>query len=284
MATGYQSPQQAFEADDNMDIKRYLSLFVSNWYWFAIALFLSLSIAYGINRYSERIYDVSATLLIKEDQAVTVGSVASSVIPGGDIFKGQQNMTNELAILRSFNLNYLVMQKLKDFHVVYTAIGEREIAKLKLYNTSPFKVVYDTAEYQPTQMVVGIKILSEQKYRIEIDGNINFIKELNFGERFNELGFNFKIEKRQPRVPVYHVGTSNKYNFYFADPATLANEYRSKLSAYPVEKGASLVNLSVSGFVPRQEADYLDTLMSVYISYGLGFKKEIAKKTISFYK
>jgi uncharacterized protein involved in exopolysaccharide biosynthesis len=75
-----QSPQLGLDNDDNMDIKRYLSLFISNWYWFAIALFISLTISYGINRYSARVYDVSATLLIKEDQGVSVGSVASSVI------------------------------------------------------------------------------------------------------------------------------------------------------------------------------------------------------------
>ena len=42
--------------DDNIDIKRYISLFISNWYWFAIALFIAITLAYGINRYSEKIY------------------------------------------------------------------------------------------------------------------------------------------------------------------------------------------------------------------------------------
>ena len=43
-----------FPEDDNLDIKRYLSLFISNWYWFAVALFFSLTITYTINRYSGR--------------------------------------------------------------------------------------------------------------------------------------------------------------------------------------------------------------------------------------
>ena len=34
---------------ENIDFRRYLSLFVSNWYWFAIALFISMCIAYGVN-------------------------------------------------------------------------------------------------------------------------------------------------------------------------------------------------------------------------------------------
>ena len=54
--------------DESIDFKRYLSLFLSNWYWFAIALFIALSIAYGINRWSEEVYTVSSTMLIKDDQ------------------------------------------------------------------------------------------------------------------------------------------------------------------------------------------------------------------------
>ena len=100
--------------DDNIDVRRYLSLFISNWYWFAIALFIALTLVYGINRYSEKIYSVSSTLLIKDDQLGNMNSNAASVIPGGDIFKSQQNLKNEMGILKSFSLNYRVMKELAD--------------------------------------------------------------------------------------------------------------------------------------------------------------------------
>jgi uncharacterized protein involved in exopolysaccharide biosynthesis len=34
--------QPTFSEEDNLDIKRYLSMFISNWYWFAGALFISM--------------------------------------------------------------------------------------------------------------------------------------------------------------------------------------------------------------------------------------------------
>src|SRR5450759_6005155 len=113
-------PQPNFNDKDNIDIKRYLSLFLSNWYWFTTALFIALALAYGINRYSEKIYSVSSTLLIKDDQMASMNNNVASVLPGGDIFKSQQNLKNEMGILKSFSLNYRVMAGLKDFHVVYT--------------------------------------------------------------------------------------------------------------------------------------------------------------------
>ena len=96
-------------------------------------------------------------------------------------------------------------------------------------------------ELQPKGIKVGIKILSEQKYRIELNGNLNFEKEMNFGERFSEYGFNFTIELRDPENFVFDERTSNKYYFYFTDPESLANQYRGKLSVAPIEKDASLV-------------------------------------------
>jgi tyrosine-protein kinase Etk/Wzc len=275
-------PQSNLAEEDSLDLKRYFSLFMSNWYWFAVALFFSLSLAYGINRYSQKIYSISSTLLIKDDQNGGMSSIATSVIPGGDIFKSQQNLKNEMEILRSYRLNYTVMKKLEDFHVVYFGVGRRAIVESMMYKTCPFRVMYDSLELQPKGVKVSITILSEQKYRVELDGKLNFDTVMNLNERFSKYRFDFIIEKRDPDKHVYSPGKSNNYYFYFADPGTLANQYRSKLSVVPRDKDASLVTLSISGFVPEQEADYLNMLMDVYISYGLDFKKQIAEQTIKF--
>ena len=72
--------------NESIDFRRYLSLFLSNWYWFAAALFISVTLAYGINRYSQRIYTISSSLLIKDDQNSGISSIAAGVIPGGDMF------------------------------------------------------------------------------------------------------------------------------------------------------------------------------------------------------
>jgi tyrosine-protein kinase Etk/Wzc len=275
-------PQVNITEEEAIDLKRYFSLYISNWYWFAASLFFALTIAYGINRYSQRVYTVSSSLLIKDDQNNGMSSIAADVIPGGDIFRNQQNLKNEIEIIKSYSLNYRVMKELTDFHVVYTGVGRRGLVESVMYRNSPFKVVYDSLEIQPKGVKVGISILNNQSYIIELDGDRKYKIEKNFGERFTEFGFDFSLEKRNPEVSVFSTGSSNNYYFYFTDPGKLANQYRSKLSISPKDKESSLVNLSVSGFVPAQEADYLNKLMEVYISYGLDFKKQIAEQTISF--
>jgi len=282
--TQYPNPQQPYftpDDDEIIDFKRYFSLFVSNWYWFAISLFISLSIAYGINRWSEEVFTVSSALLIKDDQMGGVSSGISSIFPGAEAYRNQQNLKNEIGILKSYNLNYRVMQELPAFQVEYIGLGRRGFVETRMYNRSPFIVIYDSLAKQTPGGKVEIKILSDQKYKLTLNGDKNFEKELSFGERFNEMGFDFKIEPRNKNSK-YNPNASNKYYFYFISQSSLANRYRSKLSVTPVEEDASLVKLSTSGLVPEQEIDYLNKLMDVYIQFGLDFKNQTTAQTIDF--
>ena len=268
--------------DDNIDIKRYLSLFISNWYWFAIVLFIALGIAYSINRWSEKVYTVSSSLLIKDDQFGGVSSGLTNIFPGTEPFNIQQKLTNEIGILKSFKLNYEAIQELKEFPVEYIGIGRRNIVELRMYTSCPFVVIYDSLEKQTFGLKVNIKIISDKKYKLEIDGRKNISKEMAFGEKFVVPGFDFKIELRDNENLKFDPDASNKYYFYFNDLVELANLYRNKLSVEPIEEDASMVILSVSGYALDQEADYLNKLMGVYIRDGLDFKNKTARQSIEF--
>jgi tyrosine-protein kinase Etk/Wzc len=267
--------------DENLDIKRYLSLFMSNWYWFAIALLISLSFAYAVNRYSVKIFTVSSSLLIKDDQIAGSNNTMGTIIPGGDIFRSQQNLKNEMGILKSFMLNYKVMDSLIDFHVDYIGVGRRRIVERQMYKTCPFKVINYSTGNNFINIHVNIELLTDTTFNLKFN-NWTDTKIRHIGERITERGFDFVIEPRIPGGKLSGHNSSNNYIFYFTDLNSLANDYRSKLYVGPIDKDASLVNLSVSGFVPEQEADYLNMLMQVYLNYGQEYKSETAKKTMDF--
>jgi tyrosine-protein kinase Etk/Wzc len=276
-------PPQYYQEDENLNIKRYLSLFLSNWYWFAISLFIAVTLAYSINRYSTRIFGASATMLVKTDQPGMISSSTASVIPGGDIFRNQQTLVNEIGILKSFSLNHRVVKALKDFHVVYMEVGKRGIVESYLYKSSPFVVQYDSLELQ-SSLRVDIEILSDDKYIIRLDDDRDFSKEMKFGVRFNEMGYDFKIEPRFPGTGLFDKDGSNRYYFYFTSPSYLAASYSGALSIAPIQEDASIVRLSVTGPVAEQAVDYLNKLMEVYIKYGLENKNATADSTLAFIK
>jgi tyrosine-protein kinase Etk/Wzc len=281
-ASDYPGYDQSFAAaDESVDIKRYLSLFVSNWYWFAISMFIAITISYTINRYSEKLFTVSSTMLIKDQQNGGGLSFKETFMPGSDVFKSQQNLKNEMGILKSFNLNLRVIDSLPDFRIVYMGVGKRNIVESNLYKSCPFFVATDSLNFQPIGAQVFIKITSDSTYTIKIDGE-KLELPFKLGEKFRGRGFNFIIKPRETRKFNFYPSGSNKYYFYIVSPEGLANSYRSKLSVTPIEKDATLVQLSTSGLVPQQEADYLNKLMELYISQGLEAKNQIADSTIKF--
>jgi len=274
----YQNPYNESEV---IDFQRYISLFISNWYLFAAALFISMTIAYGVNRYSEEIYTVQSSILIKDEQYAAGFADMNKIIPGGDIFQSTQNLENEIGILGSFNLNYRVMKSLPEFHVVYIGVGRRGIAESRLYKTSPFVVRYDSLETMTNDYHIWVKVLSPRRYYLYTEDH-SYSGEHNFGDVVNVDGMKFSLVDRKGIRPLFVEGESNKYYFYFINPAKLANEYRSKLSVTPINENATLVTLSVSGPSPQQEADYLNRLMELYNQQGLEYKNETARKTIEF--
>lgn len=266
------------DVDDGLDFKRYFSLFISNWYWFAIALFISFSIAYGINRWSEEIFTVSSSLLIKDEESSGELRGAEQFIPGGGVFSSRQKLQNETGILKSFSLNYDVITELPEFWVTYTGVGKRGIAEQKLYKNAPFRVVFDSLHHQRKGQRIDIKIFSLDEFTLTIGESVE--KRMKFGERHQDQFYDFTILTRDGYV--FNPNNSNKYYFRFESPEALANIYRSKLSLSPIVEEASLITLSTRGFSAQQEADYLNQLMQVYIEKGLELKNITADSTIAF--
>lgn len=267
--------------EDDLNLKRYFGLFLSNWYWFALALFAAGLLAYGINTYSERVYTVRASLLIKDDESSDMTGL-DKIMPGGDLFKSQQNLQNEMGILRSFSLNKRVMEELADFHTTIVMIGRKGIAEHRHYKSAPFTIIYDSLSNQRPGIPITLRLRSADTYSLEINGFSLGKPEYSFGERFTEAGFNFIIDKRSPESFVYNPEMTNRYTFWFNRPESLANDYRARLNIQPINEDASLLNLSVTGSVPSQEADYLNKLMEVYIRQGLEYKNQTAEKTLEF--
>jgi capsular exopolysaccharide synthesis family protein len=275
-------PLRRADKGDDIDIQRYLGLFLSNWYWFASALFIAGLLAYGINTYSEKVYTVSASLLIKSDQGGADMTGLDKVVPGGNIFSSQQNLQNEMGILKSFSLNNRVMHELPEFYVTVVEIGRRRIAQKRHYKSEPFVVIYNTLVHQERGVPLNIRIKSEKEYSIDINGVKTEKEVYSFGERFTEAGFDFIISLRNSLDYRFNPDFNNKFTFWFNYPEALANAYRGKLQIAPLKEDASLVTLTTSGPVPLQEAEYLNKLMEVYGQQGLDYKNETAKKTIDF--
>lgn len=277
-----ETPKKPVPPTDDIDLMRYVSLFLSNWLWIAASVFLALAIAYVVNRYAQRVYNVKSTMLIKEQQ--TSGAVASmDQIFAGDMYNPYPNLEDEVAILTSYTLNRRVIEDLPEHHIAYMPVARHGIQWQRTYGTSPF-VLKKLDDKQPAGKVMAIKFTGPDSYRIEVDNDNkrkqkNEDNEFKVGEVYNLHGFNWVLEKRDS---TRQLNAGQRWHVWFESPDNLVNQYRSGLKVEPVEDYARVFNLTFNAYSPQQGADYLNTLMELYILQGKEWKSRAADNTINF--
>jgi tyrosine-protein kinase Etk/Wzc len=268
--------------DETIDIKKYLFLIIHYWWWFALTLSISLSIAYLVNRYSEKLFTVQCSIIIGENET-QAGSIESLLedLTRTRTRRSRGKLTNEITVLKSYKLSRKTIENLPDFNVSYVEVGRRNIAKERLYKNSPFKVVPDSG-YNRSGYPIYINLIDEESYLLKINDDYEITRKLKFGEKFKNNDFSFSIVKGDSSI-LDMLNLTNKYYFAFNNINVLANQYKNKLVIRPNdERVGSILTLSLQGFVPQQIADYLNQFCEVYINENLNFKNTTSANTIEF--
>lgn len=128
------------EADDEkVDIQELLFKYIIHWLWFVGAVLVCLIGAWIYLRMATPVYNISATVIIKDDKkGGNTGSMAGLEELGLSGLTGSsQNIDNELEVLRSKTLVKEVVNLL-NLYVSYT--DEDEFPSKNMYKTSPVLV------------------------------------------------------------------------------------------------------------------------------------------------
>ena len=86
--------------EESVDFKQLFFKFYRYWYLFIITIFTALTIAFLFNKYTEPIYKVATTVMIKDDKS---GFDPQAMLGLGNL-RGAQNLENEIGVLKSRSL------------------------------------------------------------------------------------------------------------------------------------------------------------------------------------
>ncbi|OFX17052.1 MAG: hypothetical protein A2033_15735 [Bacteroidetes bacterium GWA2_31_9] len=268
------------EDDDTIDVKKLLFKILSNWYYFAIMVFITLSISYFINRYTDPRYNLSSSILVKDKDNAISGGVESMVEEMGLFRRSRRkSVENEIGILQSYEIINRTINELLDFHISYYSIGR--INTPEKYKSSPFKVILDEDYNQYTGAKIFLTLKNENEFIIESEDASLKQTKLNFNETFIHENFKFKIEKNDIFFSDY-TNLPKKYYFIINNLNSLTNSYRAKLNVEMNDKKGTILFLSTTGLNIYKESDFLNKLSEIYIRYGLEEKNQITQNTIRF--
>lgn len=293
MAT--QNEKQAFvphnqNDEASIDIKQLVYIFLNNWYLFAIGAVVALVAAFLVNRYTTNIYQARGTVIVKDGRTVDPTSIMTS----GN-FNSSQNLDNELAILKSYRLRERVVKKMG---AEVTYMGKGRIKDNELYKSSPFTVEFDNSVPQAVNLVYKINFIDTSTFVLTANGE--FLKTYDFllGQDVKSIPMKIAFESKHRQGEWIDNGY-NRIRIVLNEGTTLSqvkdrnlsfwlNSYPSlvrQMSSYtasPNSKSSSVVTITMSGPNKHKIIDFINLLMSEYVSRGLERKNLVSENTIQF--
>jgi tyrosine-protein kinase Etk/Wzc len=264
------------EENHDGDIKNILQKYVRNWKWFLLSISVGLILGFVYLRYQTPVYEVSATILIKDDSKGAVPSELSAFEDLG-ILKSGNNIDNDIEILKSRSLMTRVVKELK-LNTSYFSYG-RPIEHER-YSNTPVLIGYsarDTA--MPFQ---GNWLLHPQS---------NKTFTLKDGESEEELGtyhFGDSITVESGKVIFYSTGAfTNSYlnkNFrvLVSTIDVAVDHYLNALNVAPVNEASNVIVISMRNPLPDKAAEIINNLIRQHNLDAIEDKNEVSKNTANF--
>ena len=291
MQNGQNTYRNASNDDQGIDIKNLIYICLSHWYLFAACVVIALAIGFVINRYTTNVYQVTGTVLVKEDKT----SFDPTSIMTGISYGSMQNLENEMAVLRSYSLCERVVKKM-DLEVSYFEKGR--IATTEMYKTAPFTVEFDRAVPQTVGLAYEISILDDGK--IGLKAQSEYHKTYDFIlcqtvtsqpaiiETKGEYAQGDWIDNGYNRMRIVlnkrfneETDQNRKMLFVINDYPTLVR-HMSSYSVNATSKQSSIAAIVMSGTNRQKIVEFTNLLLNEYVTRGLEKKNQVSENTINF--
>lgn len=290
-----QNEQNTYRANNDaqsIDIKNLIYICLSHWYLFAGGAVIALIVGFFINRYTPPIYQVSGTVLIKDNKS---GLDPTSIMMMNYSFGNTQNLENEMFIIRSYSLRERVIKKM-NLEVSYFEKGR--FATAEMYKTAPYTVEFDRTVPQTVGLTYEISILDDgrillkaqsehlrtydftlcqtvtsQPTAIETEGEYTQGEWINNGYNRIRIVLNENFDKK--------TDPSRKMMFVINDYPTLVRQM-SSISVSAANKQSSIASVTMTGSNRQKIVDFTNLLLTEYVTRGLEKKNQVSENTINF--
>ena len=271
---------------------------VLNWQWYLLSLFICMSAAYIYLRYAQPIYQVSARMLVKDEEKNTRTSIRQ-ILPNMEDFGIMNNSSgfdNEIEILQSPVTVHDAVKRLK-LYTEYRIDGH--IMKQLLYTNQPVSVdidpmSLDSLDYYMLEGIRSIQMAITKKgegYHADIGLVYNGKVMKEYGEDIDSLGTSVKTDYGTISFmsnPKYNTYKEDRFKKGFAlhvtirPPMVVALGYMGRMGVAPTSKETSIASIVVNDENVKRGIDFINTLVLCYNDQANIDKNEVARKTEEF--
>ena len=281
----FDTPEQK---EEDFNLYRVIFKYLIYWPWIAAGVLVCVVAAFIYLRYQTPVYNVSASVLIKEDDARTRAMQANSGALGALQSMGGFSMTsnfdNELEILKSRTLVQKVVTRLG---LYISTVENRSFGyDLPLYKNAPVQV-YLTPEEAEKFGGATLKMLYTPEGKLSVKAE--YI--LNQEKQSEEKTFDALPAVLPTPVGVFSFTKNDsvaapakelKLTTYISSPTSVAKGYAGALSVEPTSKTTTIAKVSMQNSSKQRAVDFINTLVAFYNQDANDEKNEVAQKTADF--
>ncbi len=275
------------QQEEQVNVQEILFHYLIHWPWFVVSVIICVAIAWGYLRLATPIYNISATVLIKDEKKGGGASMSSELERMGldGFVSSSNNVDNEIEVLRSKSLAMEVVNRLGLF---VTYMDGDEFPKKELYRTSPVLVSLtpQEADKLPGRMEVNMFLQPAGAMDVEIT-----VGEKEYRKHFDKLPAVFPTDEGTvaffmnndtTNARLESVTKERHITAFINRPFLVAKGYTNSLSIAPTSKTTSVVEISLKNSNTRRGMDFINKLLEMYNINANNDKNEVAQKTAEF--
>ena len=276
------------QSEEQVNIQELLFRYLIHWPWFVISIIICIACAWGYLRLTTPIYNITATVLIKDEKKGGGANMSSELEKMGldGFVSSSNNVDNEIEVLRSKSLAREVVNNLGLF---VTYMDEDEFPSKELYHTSPVLVslTHQEADKLPGRMEINMILQPTGALGVQIT-----VGEKEYRKQFDKLPAVFPTDEGTiaffanndtlSAVCPENITKERHITAFINRPFSVLKEYVSSLSIAPTSKTTSVVVISLENTNTRRGRDYINKLLEMYNINANNDKNEVAQKTAEF--
>ena len=278
------------QAEKPVDWKSLVMQYIVYWPWIAGCAVVALVLCFVYLRYQAPVYNVTASVLIKEGDSNKSGRMGGSInmmdaMQTFGMFSMANNFDNEVEVLKSRDLSRKVVKDL-NLYIAYREPRAFGYA-IDLYKKSPVQVWLTPEEAE--KLKGGIRMRFDYVPEGAIKVEATYVDPQTEEEVETEKTF-----PTFPAVWTLPVGTLTlsrdsvgvtgpmTVEATIASPVAVAAAYSNALSVEPTSKTTSIAQLALQNTSVVRAKDYLDRLVAIYNDDTNEDKNEVAARTAEF--
>ena len=290
--TNFNEEQESKE--ENIDVKELLFKYLIHWPWFVGAVVACLIAAWVYLHMSTPVYNISATVLIKDDKKGGSAGMLSGLESLGldGMVSSSQNIDNEIEVLRS---KTIVKEVVEDLGLYISYTDKDEFPSRNMYKTSPVQVSLTPQEADLLEKPMTVEMTLQPQGSIDVNVKIG---DDEYQKHFEKLPAVFPTDKgtlaffltpdsvlsskRTSEETTDSEKTTRNITATINKPLAVAKAYCKNMTIEPTSKTTSVAVISLKNSNVQRGKDFINKLLEMYNINTNNDKNEVAQKTAEF--